>query len=34
MAKSSKHFHSKGNSLPLAKQFDFIMVDGDFEDLQ
>ncbi len=33
MAKSSKRSHSKGNSLPLTKQFDFIMVDDDFEEL-
>ena len=35
MAKSStKHSCSKGNSLPPAKQFDFTMVDDDFEELQ
>ena len=34
MAKSSKCSHSKGNSLPLAKWFDFTMVDDDFEELQ
>ena len=34
MAKSSKHFRGKGNSLPLTKQFDFTMVDYNFEGLQ
>ena len=34
MAKSSKCSRSKGNSLQPAKQFDFTMVDDDFEDLQ
>ena len=34
MAKSSKLFCSKGNSLPPAKQFDNTMVDDDFKELQ
>ena len=34
MAKSSKRSRSKGNSLPPTRQFDFTMVDGNFEDLQ
>ena len=34
MAKSSEHSRSKGNSLPPTKQFDFTMVDDDFEELQ
>ena len=34
MAKSSKRTRSKGNSLPLAKQFDNTMADDDFEELQ
>ena len=35
MAKSStKRSHSKGNSLPPTKGFDFTMVDDDFEELQ
>ena len=34
MAKSSERSHSKGNSLPPAKQFDNTMVDDDFEELQ
>ena len=31
---STKHSHSKGNSLPPTRQFDFTMVDDDFEELQ
>ena len=31
---STKHSHSKGNSLPPTKQFDFIMVDDYYEELQ
>ena len=35
MAKSStKRSHSKGNSLPPTKQFDFTMVDDNFEESQ
>ena len=34
MPKSSKRSRSKGNSLPPTKQFDFTMVDDDFEELQ
>ena len=34
MAKSSKRSHSKGNSLPPTKRFDFSTVDDDFEELQ
>ena len=34
MAKSSKRSRSKGNSLPPVKQFDFTMVDDNFEELQ
>ena len=34
MAKSFKCSCSKGNSLPPAKQFDFTMVDENFEELQ
>ena len=35
MAKSfTKCTHSKGNSLPPIKRFDFTMVDDDFEELQ
>ena len=31
---STKRSHSKGNSLPPTKRFDFTMVDDDFEELQ
>ena len=34
MAKFSKRSHSKGNSLPPTKRFDFTTVDDDFEELQ
>ena len=34
MAKSSKHFRSKGISLPPAKRFDNTIVDDDFNELQ
>ena len=34
MAQTSKHSHSKGNSLPPTKWFDFTMVDDDFGELQ
>ena len=34
MAKSSKRSCSKGNSLPLTKQFDFTMADDNFEEVQ